>query len=146
MKKPESIDLKNYKSKHNLGTDERNSEKIGQYLLRKRLINEEILHFALEKQQSSDKLLGEILQEEGYIPEEILQEYSLNRIFNPARSNNLADLLLKIGKISPEQKQELLLRQSQSGRTLGSILIDEGIISPQDFTQKKIIQMVKLVR
>lgn len=138
MEKPKALDLSHFKSDGSLGSDERNHEQFGEYLVRKKIISREILNYTLQQQRETGKILGQILQEERFVPEELLQEYSLNRLFNPYRSDHLANLVLKIGKVSPKKLEELRFRQKNSGRSLGSILIDEEIISPQDFTQEKL--------
>ncbi len=143
MEKPKPLDLTHYKSDGTLGADEKNHEKFGEYLLRKNIITADILEYALRRQQETGVILGEVFHQERFVPMDILQEYSLNRLFNPYRSEHLANLLLRIGKITTKKLQELELRQEKSGRSLGSILIDEGIISPLDFSQEKIIEYLK---
>jgi hypothetical protein len=144
MKKPSPMDLSNYQSDGMLGSDEKMNEHMGDYLIRKRIINSEILYYSLRRQEQNSKILGEILVEEGFVPIDLMREYTLNRLFNPNRSESLARLLLGIGKIDEAKLKELKLRQRQSGRSLGSILIDEGIISAQDFTQEKFVEMWKV--
>ena len=144
MKKPSPMDLRSYQSDGMLGSDERMNEHMGDYLIRKRIINSEILYYSLRQQEKNNKILGEILVEEGFVPIELMREYTLNRLFNPNRSESLARLLLRIGKIDEAKLKELKLRQKRSGRSLGSIVIDEGIISAQDFTQERFIQMWKV--
>ncbi len=125
MKKPNPLDTSHLHTNGSLGQDELPNEHMGDYLVRKKLINSEILYYALGLQQKSSKLLGEILVDEGYVSEKIMGEYSLNRLFNPHRSESLAQLLLKTGKINKKKLKELEMRQQLSGRSLGSILIDE---------------------
>jgi hypothetical protein len=143
MKKPIPLELKHPERFKHLGCDEKVGEHFGEYLLRKNIISREILHYALAKQAETKKPLGHILLDEGYVPLEVLSEYSINRLFNPHRSRSLALLLLKIGKINKEQMDDYLMRHQQSGRSLGAILVDEGIISPRDFNQEKILEMLR---
>lgn len=144
MKKPPPIDLSQLKTNGLLGNDEYLKEHLGDYLIRKKIINSEILFYALKRQQETNKLLGQLLVEENYISPEILREYTLNRLFNPNRSESLALLMLKAGKIDEKKLRELKVRQKLSGRALGAIMVDEGIINPQDFTQEKFIELWRI--
>ena len=80
-------------------------EKIGQILLRQKLITEEELSIALAEQEKQERKLGEILIEKGYINHQKLHQHLKNQ------NIKLGEILIEKKIISSEKLSELLLEQ-----------------------------------
>lgn len=102
-------------------------QKIGELLIRERLITGRQLEEALRYQQArhDPRPLGEICRELGFITRNDLWGVILKyrkQIF-------LGDLLLRLGLLKEDQLKEVLETQRASGRKLGEILIEKKLLS-----------------
>ena len=56
----------------------------------------------------------------------------MNRTFIPAKRKMLGEILVREGRITPEQLTELLRTQRETARPLGTILLEKGILTKED--------------
>jgi len=98
--------------------------KLGEILLKNKVISEEQLNKALEIQEASHRLLGEILIESGYVSKD-----KLDFILSRQAGVKLGEALLNDNLISYQQLQDALKLQSETTLSLGQILINTGLIS-----------------
>ncbi|MHC4663086.1 MAG: GspE/PulE/PilB domain-containing protein [Planctomycetota bacterium] len=101
--------------------------RLGELLMRQKLINQEQLDTALAQQRRTVKkrLLGDILVDMGYITREDLTQKIL-------RFGRIGEVLMATGLITTDQLQQALNLQLQSGGLLGEVLIELGYITKED--------------
>ncbi len=103
--------------------------KLGDILVEAKLISEKDLKRALRYQDAKDVKLGEAL-----IALQLMTKEKLDGFLNNQRRKLLmGDLLVKAGKISFEQLQEILKEQKRTGARFGEALIDLGFMNEVDF-------------
>ncbi|MCU0615461.1 MAG: hypothetical protein MUD09_10375, partial [Desulfobacterales bacterium] len=106
------------------------TEKIGQILLAKKIINERDLDEALKrKRQDPDKYLGQILCEMG-----LPQSRIIKGIHYSSKRKLLGQVLVELNIITAAQLNDKLLQQTHLKHrglhiTLGTLLADSGVIS-----------------
>ncbi|MEB3198766.1 MAG: hypothetical protein VKP62_16350 [Candidatus Sericytochromatia bacterium] len=102
--------------------------RIGQLLLRSRLLSVEQLEQCLQDQSAApDQLLGEIVLQKGFATVEDIHG-ALKAQLSELR---LGQILLKTRCISQEQLDIALVEQENTGELLGSILIGFGFCTPE---------------
>jgi N-acetylglucosaminyldiphosphoundecaprenol N-acetyl-beta-D-mannosaminyltransferase len=111
-----------------LSLDSRAS-KIGEILVRQNIISDRDLFMALEEQHSSQRKLGEILIDRGYISVDELEYYLKNQ------KVKLGELLVENSAIAPNRLERLLSQQKLSRKKLGELLIEKDILSTQQLQE-----------
>lgn len=96
----------------------KNTEKIGNRLLRMGYIDEEKLKFAIKYQKQHGGLMGDILVENKFITRE-----DLNGFINTTRFSRLGERLLQAKLINHEQLNNAINYQNNNGGRIGNILV-----------------------
>jgi hypothetical protein len=105
--------------------------RLGQLLLRFRLLSHEQLQACLDEQLADpERYLGELLIEKGLVSQEDIDN-ALRLQLNELR---LGQILVRTGSISDDQLQMALVEQERSGELLGSVLIGLGLCTPEEVT------------
>lgn len=105
--------------------------RLGQLLLRFRLVTHDQLQSCLEAQLGNpDVYLGELLVAQGIVTHDDIQN-TLKMQLNELR---LGQILVRTGSITEDQLTLALADQEQSGELLGSVLIGLGLCSPEELT------------
>jgi Ca2+-binding EF-hand superfamily protein len=104
--------------------------RLGELLMKQKLINQEQLDSALNAQRGTVKkhLLGDILINLGYITREELTR----KIIETGR---IGEVLMATGQITPDQLQKALEAQQGTSSLLGQIFLELGYISHEDLMQ-----------
>jgi hypothetical protein len=115
---------------------------LGQILLDGEFITEEDLERALHEQRHTNELLGEILVRLGFLDSQDLRAVlSISEdLSSPEQAVRLAagvrrllgELLLLGKRITPQQLDEALETQRQTGETLGDVFLRLGLISDKE--------------
>jgi len=104
--------------------------RLGELLMRQKLINQEQLDNALNAQRGTVKkhLLGDILIDLGYITREELTQKILE-------TGRIGEVLMATGLITPDQLQKALEVQQETSKLLGHVFLELGYISDEDLMQ-----------
>ncbi len=94
------------------------TSRIGESLLKLGYISKKQLEIALKIQEKSNKLIGNILVENGFISEQQLAEYITNRQFS-----KIGEYLIYVKAITSEQLKKAIKYQEMNGGRLGNILV-----------------------
>ncbi|AKA67429.1 glycosyltransferase family 2 protein [Clostridium scatologenes] len=103
-----------------------NSNRIGENLLNLGYISKEQLEIALKIQKKTNKLIGNILVENGFISQQQLAEYVTNRQFS-----KIGEYLIYVKAITANQLKQAIEYQEINGGRLGNILVSLGFISQE---------------
>ncbi|WP_156820161.1 hypothetical protein [Synechococcus sp. PCC 7336] len=113
---------------------------LGELLLEFELIVESQLVEALQASQRSDRRLGTVLIELGYVTEEAIAN-SLQKQQEMCNGPQLlGQLLLRHHQVTQEQLQAALHESKQSGQLLGEVLVARGILAEEDVRDRLLEQ------
>jgi len=114
-----------------------NPEKLGQYLLRKNLINQHQLEHALVIAKERKTKLGEILVELGFITYEQLMDSLLEQLrpHELGKRRKLGEVLLSVGAITEEQLNHSLEVQQIKKQRIGEVLVSLGYVTKDQITE-----------
>lgn len=101
--------------------------KLGDQLIENRIITEQQLQLAIERQQAYGGRLGDVLIELGFVTAEQLLPF----VGNAAQKARLGDMLVQSGYITKEQLDKALAFQRKSGGLLGDILLSLQFLEPE---------------
>ncbi|WP_325050177.1 GspE/PulE/PilB domain-containing protein [Cohnella faecalis] len=101
--------------------------KMGELLIRDRIISVEQLEEAMAKQEETGGRLGDILIDLGYVSAEQLLPY----ISNQPNKGRLGDVLLQLGYLTKDQLEKALSFQRKSGGMLGDVLLSLQFLEPE---------------
>lgn len=109
--------------------------KLGEMLVDVGLASREQLEHALDEQARTGEKLGEIAVREGWLNSGQLQralrfQEAQSKQGKSAQRLSLGELLVATGDISRDQLDQALARQRDSGKLLGSELVDAGYLRP----------------
>ena len=104
---------------------------LGQMLLLAETVTEEQLKTAMDLQQKTGKLLGDVLVEKGYVTKAKI----ISAIKRQKYQNRVGNILLRMNVITNKQLEKALQIQNITGRLLGNILIQEGYCTEEDLTK-----------
>lgn len=105
--------------------------RLGQLLLRCRLLSHEQLQAVLDEQLAApQRYLGEILIERGLVTQEDIDN-ALRLQLNELR---LGQILVRTGAITQDNLDVALVEQERAGELLGSVLIGLGYCSPEEIS------------
>ncbi|MDH5720002.1 MAG: hypothetical protein OEZ13_05190 [Spirochaetia bacterium] len=111
--------------------------KIGEILIKEKVISEEELKKALEKQQINRSKLGKIFVEMGLIDYMDLIKYLATSQVRPS----IGELLLTIGLVSENQILEALkIQEKQRAKRIGYILVELGYLDKTILAQFLTVQ------
>ena len=113
--------------------------RIGELLVREGAITDEQLQdaLAIQKQQKVYSPLGEVC-----ITQKFLTRNQLHKILTKYQKRiSLGDLLINLGRITPQQLNEGLEEQKKSGGRVGGILVKKGFITEDALVDTLSIQM-----
>ena len=113
--------------------------KIGELLVKEGHLTREQLEHALTKQkeQTVYKPLGAVCIDAGF-----LSRIDLTRILKKYKKNiYLGELFINLGLVTPYQITEALERQKESGKKLGVILMEMGLIKEEDLVNCLSLQL-----
>jgi predicted CXXCH cytochrome family protein len=105
----------------------------GDLLVQSGHISSEQLDQAIAEQMRSGEKLGEVFKRLGMLSEQQLRGLLVFQHNQDASNNSplkLGELLVSTGRIAREQLEDALLKQKQSDRNLGEILLESGYTSP----------------
>jgi len=104
---------------------------MGEKLIAKGLITQEQLQQALTEQKTSNKFLGVILVEKGFVSEaDIAALKTEGSTQTPAKpAMRLGEKLIALGLISPDQLQVVLTEQRNSKKLVGALMVEMGFIT-----------------
>lgn len=112
--------------------DQRDSSNIGDDLVKRDIITKEELAEAQRKEAASGIPWYRTLLQAGKVGYSVLDD-SLRYEFHPkarrAEHQNIGKTLLEMKAITPQQLESALEEQKRSGRLLGNILLDAGIVT-----------------
>lgn len=105
------------------------SIKFGEILVKENVISNEQLENALKIQKESNKFIGELMIEEGYITEE-QRDIIFHSEEYKKQSKKFGELLMANNYISIEQLHDILEKQRRARSFIGEILIELGFLDP----------------
>ncbi len=117
--------------------------RLGEILLEEKLITREQLALGIEKQKISQKKLGEILSELGFIREENLLKALSSQLGSPVREfplsasspalkgQKLGEILLKTNLITREQLTKAIEEQKKTNKRLGEVFGALGVVTEE---------------
>jgi len=123
-------------------------EPIGELLLEAGRLTQTQLARALAEQQSSKERLGQVLVRHGWLDEtELAALLAFQERLDAARAGRagplqLGNLLVSTGRITSEQLQDGIARQTQSHRRLGEVLVAAGAISEREIARGLKLQRI----
>lgn len=103
--------------------------RIGEKLLLQQALSRPQLRKTLVLQRSQRQRLGELLQQLGYVPPDLVEACFQAECALPS-GLRLGELLLAKGWLNPEQLAMALGQQQRTEETLGSILLQRGWLDP----------------
>lgn len=101
--------------------------RLGDRLIQQRIVTQEQLDLAMERQQRIGGRLGEIIVDMGFATRTELEPV----ISNTPRKGRLGEMLTEAQAITPDQLKQALDYQTKSGGMLGDILMSLGFITPE---------------
>ena len=107
---------------------QKRGKKLGEILLSMGIISEEQLDAAFDIQKTTGQTIGTALVSLGAISAEDMSSV-LGEQIQISSKMRIGDILVEQGVISPEQIEEALEQQKNSGKKLGEIVVAMGIIS-----------------
>ena len=117
--------------------------RLGEILLEEKLITREQLALGIEKQKISQKKLGEILSDLGFIREENLLKALSSQLGSPVREfplsasspalkgHKLGEILLKTNLITREQLTKAIEEQKKTNKRLGEVFGALGVVTEE---------------
>jgi predicted CXXCH cytochrome family protein len=106
---------------------------LGQLLVQSGHITAEQLDQVVAEQQSSGEKLGEVFQRLGLLTEKQLNGllvFQQNQDATYSSPLRLGELLVSTGRIAREQLDDALLKQKQSDKNIGDVLLEAGYATP----------------
>lgn len=103
--------------------------RIGDLLVDKGMISKDQLEIAFQAKAKSNKLLGEVIIELGFVTEQALSAV-LAEATKPTTAR-IGDLLVQRGLISKDQLDVAFQEKGKSNKLLGELLVDLGFITEQ---------------
>ncbi len=116
--------------------NERRKKKLGEILVAQGFIEEKQLIEALHQQKMYGGSLGSIIVKMGFISEDDLGSV-LGQQIQINQKKRIGEVLIEQGFITPEQLEQGLAKQKQSGMQLGKTLVELGFI-----TESKLIDVL----
>ena len=127
--------------------------RLGEILLEEKLITREQLALGIEKQKISQKKLGEILSELGFIREENLLKALSSQLGSPVREfplsasspalkgHKLGEIFLKSNLITREQLNKAIEEQKKTNKRLGEVFCALGIVTEEKLAWALSVQL-----
>ena len=120
-------------------------QQIGELLVSSGHITPKQLDRAISEQKQTGQKLGEVFIRLGILTEKHLSallDYQLLQEFSIGFSLRLGELLVAINQLSREQLDLALLKQNDSHKKIGEILVDEGYLRPSSIKRGVRLQKV----
>jgi cytochrome b subunit of formate dehydrogenase len=119
--------------------------KLGDILLDSRIVSLTTLEQALKMQQENGKRLGEVMVEMGGVtPREINRALDAQKSWVPHVPKKFGEILLDAGLISRTTLQRALERQQGTGKVLGDIFEEMGVITHEEVIEALGVQNGRL--
>ena len=116
------------------------SKKLGDILVQSQVISAATLQRALDKQQETGGQLGNTLMEMGLITEEQIKAALMAQEGKSLFTDKLGHILVESGVISYETLERALESQKLSGKLLGTVLMEMGVIDLQEVMYAQAVQ------
>lgn len=114
--------------------------KLGDILIEDGVISRTTLEKALERQQDSEKKLGEVLEQMGKAGTDQISSALLTQEKGRQLAKKLGSILVESGFISQDTLDRALELQKESGKMLGALLVDMGVISTEEIIEAQAVQ------
>lgn len=121
--------------------DQKPKLRLGELLVKNRVITEEQLAEAIERQQELGGMLGDILISLGYLDELTLIRYLTKNKIRP----RLGEMLVARNELSREQLLEAVEHQKKSGEKLGIVLLKLGLLDKHKLVHYLTLQSQSLI-
>ncbi len=121
------------------------SPKLGDILLDAKVINLTTLERALKKQGETGKHLGDVMVDMGVVtPGEVSQALKAQKSVPPRMPKKFGEILVEADLISRATLMKALERQKESGKLLGDILEEMGVVTHEEVVEALAVQNGKL--
>ena len=122
------------------------SMKLGEILVESQLVSAATLERALTRQRQTGDQLGSVMVEMGIISNEQIKEALLAQEGKSLFTEKIGHILVESGLISYQTLDNALESQKSSGKLVGAVLVEMGVVDLQDVVCAQAVQKGMLPR
>jgi hemerythrin-like metal-binding protein len=122
------------------------SKKLGEILVDSHYITPATLDRALASQQETGRKLGLIMVEMGVVSKDDIRQALKAQEGKTPFSEKLGQILVEAGLITFETLERALQSQQLNGKVLGAVLVDMGVVDPEEVMYAQAVQKGMLMK